>query len=403
MSALRADAPRCLVYAPYSFSGRGPAESCAQIAGGMHDAGWRTVVHAGRSRTALPAGVGVEEPFALVTHRLPWRTVERPALRALEGRFRRSLAAADPRTTVAHFWPGAPASAVRAARARGVVTVREMINSACATSGPLLDAAYARLDLPPTHLVTRDVIEGETVELGLYDYFFASNPEVERSLVALGIESERILPTSFGWSPARFGPTVQAGQGATDPAAAGGSRPFRAVFVGRIGVRKGVPELLEAWASLDVDGELLLVGAVDEEIRPLVDRHVAGGRVRLAGYVDNPAVLYASSDVFVFPTWEEGGPQVTYEAAACGLPVVTTPMGAARLVEDGRTGLVVPAGAPDRLAQALDSLARDAATRRAYATAAREAAAAFTYPRVGAQRAALLRDVLRARGATAAA
>ena len=115
-------------------------------------------------------------------------------------------------------------------------------------------------------------------------------------------------------------------------------------------MRKGVPELLEAWASLDVDGELVLVGAVDDEIRELVDAHTRSGRVRLAGYVDNPAALYAESDVFVFPTWEEGGPQVTYEAAACGLPVVTTPMGAARLVEDGRTGVVVEPGSVAQIA-----------------------------------------------------
>ena len=44
---------RALVYAPYSFSGRGPAE-LAQIAGGMAAAGLRTEVHAGRARTPCP-------------------------------------------------------------------------------------------------------------------------------------------------------------------------------------------------------------------------------------------------------------------------------------------------------------------------------------------------------------
>ena len=79
-----------------------------------------------------------------------------------------------------------------------------MINSACATSGPILDAAYARLGMPPTHAVTRDVIDGETAELRLYDYYFASNPEVERSLLALDVRPEQILRTSFGWRPERF-------------------------------------------------------------------------------------------------------------------------------------------------------------------------------------------------------
>lgn len=380
------DATRCLVYAPYSFSGRGPAESCAQIAGGMAAAGVRTEVHAGRRRSALPPGVHVREPFPLVGSRLPWRTVEGPALRRLETRFRAALADADPRTTVAHFWPGTPSRLVTEARDRGVLTVREMINSACATSGPILDSAYARLGLVPAHAVTPEVIEGESEELRLYDHFFASNPEVERSLLALGVAAGQILPTTFGWRPARF-----AGQ---SPIARGSG--VRAVFVGRIGVRKGIPELLEGWASADVDGELLLVGSVDPEVAELVEEHTRSGRVRVWGYADNPGAVYAGSDLFVFPTWEEGGPQVTYEAAGCGLPVVTTPMGAARLVEHERTGLVVDPGSPDQIAAAVRRLAEEVGTRHAYGTAARSAAAEFTYERVGAARAELLREALSA-------
>lgn len=381
------DGVRCLVYAPYSFSGRGPAESCAQIAGGMAAAGALPDVHVGRRRTALPPGVRVHEPFPVVGHRLPWRYVEVAALRRLETGFRAALADADPDTTVAHFWPGTPSRLVTAARERGIVTVREMINSACATSGPILDEAYARLGLPATHMVSPAVIEGETKELGLYDYFFASNPEVERSLLALGVEARQILPTTFGWRPDRF-----AGQRPIAPA-----EGFRAVFVGRIGVRKGVPELLEGWASADVSGELLLVGSIDDEIAELVESHTRSGRVRLWGYADNPGEVYAGSDVFVFPTWEEGGPQVTYEAAGCGLPVITTPMGAARLVEHERTGLVVDPGSPDQIATAIRRLAEDVETRLAYGAAARAAAASFTYDRVGADRADLLRRALRTR------
>lgn len=379
---------RVLVYAPYSFSGRGPAQSCALVAGGMVRAGARPEVHVGRARRALPPGVVVREPVPLLARAVPWRYVERPALRLAEKRFRGALATADPATTVAHFWPGSPVGLVRAARDRGLLTVREMVNCACATSAPILDAAYARLGLAPTHLVTPDVVEGETRELAEYDLFFASNPEVERSLLALGVETRRILPTTFGWEPARFADVRRRRSG-----------PFRAVFVGRVGVRKGVPELLEAWASLDVDGELLLAGSVDDEVTDLVAAHARTGRVRVLGYVDDPAAVYAESDVFVFPTLEEGGPQVTYEAAACGLPVVTTPMGAARLVEDGRTGCVVDPGAPEQIAAALRRLALDAGTREAYGAAARAAAQEYAYERVGARRAGQLARALAGRGA----
>ncbi len=68
--------------------------------------------------------------------------------------------------------------------------MRELVNTACATSGPILNQAYARLGLPPSHTVTEDKIETETRELRAYDYFFAPNAEVEKSLADLGFAVE---------------------------------------------------------------------------------------------------------------------------------------------------------------------------------------------------------------------
>ncbi|NMR21343.1 glycosyltransferase family 4 protein [Cellulomonas fimi] len=353
----------------------------------MAAAGVTPEIHAGRRRAALPPGVCVQQPCPAVGNRLPWRLVKAAAVPRLEAGFRAALADTDPETTVAHFWPGTPSRLVAEALDRGIVTVREMINSPCATAGPILDAAYARLGLPATHGLSASVIEGETEELKLYDYFFASNPEVERSLLALGVGPHQILATTFGWRPDRF----------TDQPPIARTDGFRAVFVGRIGVRKGVPELLEGWESAGINGELVLAGPIDDEIAGLVESYTGSGRVRLWGYVDNPGGVYAGSDVFVFPTWEEGGPQVTYEAAGCGLPVITTPMGAARLVEHERTGLLIDPGSPRQIADAIRTLAGDASARHAYGTAARAAAASFTYGRVGSERADLLREILRVR------
>lgn len=372
---------RCLVYAPYSFSGRGPAESCAQIAAGMVHAGLPTTVFTGRCRVPLDRAVGVVEPLGPIGRRLPWRLLERPALRLLARRFRAALQHHDPANTVVVFWPGSPRSVIMAARERGFVTVREMINAACATSGPILDAAYARLGLPATHPVTADVIAGETGELALYDYHFASNPEVELSLLELGVNQERILPVTFGWDPTRFRADVGAPR----------AERFRAAFVGRVGVRKGVPELLDAWASAGIDGELVLAGPIDDEVADLVESHVRSGSVRAVGQVSNPTDIYRSSNVFVFPTLEEGGPQVTYEAAGCGLPVITTRMGAARLVVTGRNGIVVDAGAADQIAAALRLMAHQPELRARYADAALSDALEYAYPRVGAIRADTLR------------
>ena len=76
-----------------------------------------------------------------------------------------------------------------------------MINTACATSGPILDAAYARLDLPKTHPVSKDKIVTETHELRSYDFFFASNPEVEKSLQQLDVKPGQICEQLSGGLP----------------------------------------------------------------------------------------------------------------------------------------------------------------------------------------------------------
>ena len=74
--------------------------------------------------------------------------------------------------------------------------------------------------------------------------------------------------------------------------------------------------------------------------------------IRLIKYEFDLGRLYKSADVFVFPSLAEGDPQVTYEAAGCGLPVIATPMGNAQIIRDGVNGLVVSPYDIDGLAEA---------------------------------------------------
>ena len=372
----------CLVYAPYSLNGRGPGESCASILSGFAPQRMATDLFIGRTRKSLPDNIRIHQSLAPIIRKAPWRLVSRMALESLDRVFAKAIRAAKPADTIAYFWPDPPVHLVELARQQGLITVREMINSACATAGPILDAAYARLELPTTmHPVSPEKISQENKELSSYDFFFASNPEVESSLIRLGVQPDQILSTTFGWNPSRFAhsvPVKRIGRG------------VRLLYVGLVGVRKGVPELLEAWERADVEGELLLAGTVEPEIADIVARHVAGGRVRQLGFIEDIGALYLGSDIFAFPTLEEGGPQVTYEAAGCGLPIITTPMGAARLVATGVTGIVVAPGEVSELADAIWLLAQRADLRRAYGTAAKAAAVEFDYKTVGAQRCELL-------------
>jgi glycosyltransferase involved in cell wall biosynthesis len=322
---------------------------------------------------------------------LPWRFIGRLADSAVNRRFAAALREHDPATTVVYIWPGAPLWLIHMARERGFPIVREMINTACATSGPILDAAYAELAMPPAHTVDARVIADEILELREYDYIFASNPEVEASLTRLGIRRDQILPTTFGWRSDRFchsKPESRVDHG------------LRVLFVGSIGVRKGVPQLLNAWREAGIDGELVLAGRVEPVIANLVDHHTKDGRVRLTGHVKDVGPIYKSADIFVFPTLEEGGPQVTYEAAGCGLPIITTPMGAARLVQNGQSGIVVAPGDEEQLTAALRQLANDPELRARYGEAARSGAEAFDYRHVGLARGRRLAEIALSRLST---
>lgn len=380
-------APTCLVFLPHSYVGRGPAESCVRIIEALPEQGIDTTLFVLRARKPVSPTLNVVEAAGPLLRRLPFRHMRAPATRKLHRAFARAIDRAAP-GTIAWFWPDSPTELVRRARKRGLVTVREMINSPLAHAKPILDAAYAMRGLLPAHGISDEDVVRENDELTHYDRLFASNPEVEKALLALGVEPARILSTSYGWDRQRF-------LGADSTHDDAGDRPLRVCFVGLMNVRKGIPDLIDAWKQANVDGELVVAGSIEGCLRPMLDDALAEGILRHVGHVDNVAALYRSCDMFVFPTLEEGGPQVTYEAASCGLPVITTPMGAARLVENGSTGLVVEAGNVAALAEALRAFAADAPLRKACGEAAQAAVERYEYRTVGRQRADLLLDLFR--------
>lgn len=143
------------------------------------------------------------------------------------------------------------------------------------------------------------------------------------------------------------------------------------LFVGRLAAVKGLPVLIEAASRLMADRpdlRLTLIG--DGPDRAALEARVAGAgladRIVFAGYQGAAEVADALSrtDVFVLPSFAEGVPVVLMEALASEVPVVATRIaGIGELVEDGISGLVVPPGDADALAEAIARLADDAALR----------------------------------------
>ncbi|HEY2625689.1 MAG TPA: glycosyltransferase family 4 protein [Candidatus Udaeobacter sp.] len=152
-----------------------------------------------------------------------------------------------------------------------------------------------------------------------------------------------------------------------------GHRPakFRAVFSGALIKRKGIHHLLEAWSRLNLtEAELWLVGTVHDEAKPYL-KQFWRDNIRLVGFVRDPENYLSQSTVHVFPSQWEGSAKVTYEAAACALPQITT-REAGDVVRDGVEGIIVPPGDVEAITAALEHLHRHPEVVERMGSAARQ-------------------------------
>ena len=156
--------------------------------------------------------------------------------------------------------------------------------------------------------------------------------------------------------------------------------PLRVLSVGRLVPEKGAPVLLDAVARLRDQGIAVHLriaggGELESYLRQQVAELGLAGSVELTGPVSQEAVreLYQWADAFCLPSFQEGLPVVLMEAMATGLPVVTTAIaGIPELVIADRTGVLVPAGRTDLVAEGLARLAADPAERERLGRAARD-------------------------------
>jgi glycosyltransferase involved in cell wall biosynthesis len=229
------------------------------------------------------------------------------------------------------------------------------------------------------HRLSKPVVEALYRDVGA---IVAYGDHVKAFLTAVpGVDPAKIFVAGQAVEPDRFA--------AVQPDSHG--RPV-ALFIGQFEERKGVRDLLDAFAGLtNLGAELRLVGngTLEGEIR---SRAASIPGVSIAGYVPQdrlPGEL-ARARCLVLPSITiPGGKEpwglVVNEAMHAGLPVVATEsLGAAAggLVRDGRNGYVVPERDPDRLAGALRRLLSDAEIASQLGRQARDDVADFNYDRM---------------------
>lgn len=150
-----------------------------------------------------------------------------------------------------------------------------------------------------------------------------------------------------------------------------------AVFVGSEWERKGLEGAIRALAAAP-EWDLVVVGAGDQQhYRGIADSLGVGAAVHWAGVARDVQPLYALADAFVLPSRYETFSLVTFEAAACGLPIVACPVNGVReLIREGVNGFLITAE-PAVIAERLRRLGSDPELRARVGAAARDSALAF--------------------------
>lgn len=224
-------------------------------------------------------------------------------------------------------------------------------------------------------------------------------PRVWRAARGVLVQSERnraeLLRELAALSPAEANalePRLEAVPNGLELPAGPFARERGALTVCRLIADKGVDDLVAAAASAGVP----LVVAGDGPERPALEAaaRALGVDARFEGFVGRARLdaLYRGPAAFVLASRRgEGLPNAVLEAMSYGRAVVVTPSGATRdLVEDGRNGLVVPAGDRAALSAALRRLHDDPELAARLGARARETAEGFAWDAVQAK----LEDVL---------
>jgi glycosyltransferase involved in cell wall biosynthesis len=196
-------------------------------------------------------------------------------------------------------------------------------------------------------------------------------------LAALAPSPDKVALSYHGLDLDRFAPPAHASGGDESADGSDPARPVTLLSVGRAVEKKGYDDLLAALALLPADLAWRLVhiggGALAKRLKRQAIRLHIDGRIEWRGARPQPEVLaaYREADLFVLAAKigkdsdRDGLPNVLMEAQSQRLACVATRLpGIGELIEDGRTGELVPPGNPRALAASLESMIRDPARRR---------------------------------------
>lgn len=199
--------------------------------------------------------------------------------------------------------------------------------------------------------------ERETKEQQLADHIICGSDFVKTSLINEGISGDKITVISLGSIKEKKEISSSNLQNLLKPQDS--PRELNILFAGSVGLRKGIPYLLEALKIIkdQIPFTCKIAGNIDikqDKVNEYQDLCQFLGRVPRAEMKD----LYQWADVFVLPSLCEGSAMVTYEALMYELPIITT-YNSGSIVRDGIDGFIVPIRDSQAIADSLMKIFHD--------------------------------------------
>lgn len=195
------------------------------------------------------------------------------------------------------------------------------------------------------------------------DSFIVISKEIKQELTEIGVPPEKQTIIPNGVDLKRFAPP-SSDRKIVLRNSLGLPSGVIAIFSGRLDPEKRVSSLLEIWPNVlqkHADATLLILGTGTEDQKL---RKMAGNNVRFEGNVKDVAAYLQAADIFVLPSTTEGLSNALLEGMASGLsPIATSVGGATDLIENAKSGILVPPDDRQALSFALFTLLSDAELR----------------------------------------
>jgi len=281
-------------------------------------------------------------------------------------------------------WAWAGLNTIKTVKKHGGVVILEECGSCNKFQNQILAEEYKLLKLNFSNPTSKYIIDREIDEAKLADYILCPSNHVAQSFINNGFPPEKCKVIPYGVNLEFFKPQLIE------------KEQFRIIFVGSIGVRKGLIYLFEAIKILKnkYPIEATIIGKVDAEFVSVFEaykylfKHIES--VQHKELVD----YYNSSSVFVLPSLDEGMAYVQLEAMACGLPIICTlNSGGDAIVNDGDEGFIIPIRSSQQIAEKVEILFLNKDLLKTMSTKAMKTAERFSWAEYGKKLAIFISEI----------